>query len=103
MHGLAGAVVGAGAGPRAGVVPPDLALGCAVVVVGDGQASKGPVCRARPDLLWVVATIIVVYAGLFTRGGEVLAAVLAGVVLAMAMLQSIGVRRMGAVRVEVQS
>jgi hypothetical protein len=67
-------------------IPPSLAIGVVVA-----------------DLLWVVATIIVVYAGLFTRGGEVLAAILAGVVLAMAMLQSIGVRRMGAVRVEVQS
>ena len=46
------------------------------------------------DILWVVGTIVIVYAELFTRDGTVLAIVLAGVVLLLAVLQSIGVRRM---------
>ncbi len=46
------------------------------------------------DILWVVGTIVIVYAELFTRDGAALAIVLAGVVLLLAVLQSIGVRRM---------
>jgi hypothetical protein len=46
------------------------------------------------DILWVVGTIVIVYAELFTRNGGVLATVLAGVVLLLAVLQSIGVHRM---------
>lgn len=46
------------------------------------------------DLLWVVATAVVVYADLFTQNGEILALVLADVVLILAILQTIGVRRM---------
>lgn len=55
------------------------------------------------DLVWVVATIAAVYADLVTRGGSVLLLILADVVLLMAILQSIGVRRMGAARVEARS
>ena len=46
------------------------------------------------DILWVVGTIVIVYAELFTRDGAALAIVLAGVVLLLAVLQSIGVHRM---------
>jgi hypothetical protein len=46
------------------------------------------------DILWVVGTIVIVYAELFTRDGAALAIVLAGVVLLLAILQSIGVHRM---------
>jgi hypothetical protein len=46
------------------------------------------------DILWVVGTIVVVYVDLFTRDGATLAIVLASVVLLLAILQSIGVRRM---------
>jgi len=46
------------------------------------------------DILWVVGTIVIVYAEFFTRNGAVLAIVLAGVVLLLAVLQSIGVHRM---------
>lgn len=52
------------------------------------------------DLLWVLGTIVIVYADLFTRGGAALALVLADVVVLMAVLQSIGVHRMSAARVE---
>ena len=55
------------------------------------------------DLLWVFATILVVYIGVLTRSGEALATVLAGIVLVMSILQSIGIRRMGTPRVEAQS
>jgi len=53
------------------------------------------------DGLWVVGTGVVVYAGLFARGGEILALVLADVVLVLAVLQMIGVRRIA--RVEAQA
>ena len=46
------------------------------------------------DILWVVGTIVIVYAELFTRDGATLAIVLAGVVLLLAILQSIGVHRL---------
>lgn len=55
------------------------------------------------DLLWVVGTAVVVYADLFERAGEVLLLCLADVVLLLAILQSIGVRRMGAPVVEASS
>lgn len=55
------------------------------------------------DLLWVVGTAAVVYADLFERAGEVLLSCLAGMVLLMAILQSIGVRRMGAPAVDASS
>jgi len=55
------------------------------------------------DLLWVFATILVVYIDVLTRSGEALATVLAGIVLVMAILQSIGIRRMGTTRVEARS
>lgn len=48
------------------------------------------------DLVWVVGTIAVVYAGFFTPGGAALALGLAAVVLLLAVLQSMGVHRMGA-------
>jgi hypothetical protein len=50
------------------------------------------------DILWVIGTIVIVYAELFTRDGAVLAIVLAGVVLLLAVLQSIGVHRMSETR-----
>lgn len=46
------------------------------------------------DILWVLGTIVIVYVDLFTRDGAALAIVLASVVLLLAILQSIGVRRM---------
>lgn len=46
------------------------------------------------DLLWVVGTIVIVYVDLFTRGGTGLAILLAGLVLLLAVLQSIGVRQL---------
>lgn len=55
------------------------------------------------DLVWVVATLVAVYVDLFTRGGAVLLLILADVVLLMAILQAIGVHRMGAARVEARS
>jgi len=55
------------------------------------------------DLLWIFATILVVYIDVLTRSGEALATVLAGIVLVMAILQSIGIRRMGTTRAEVRS
>ncbi len=48
------------------------------------------------DLLWVVATVVVVQADVLTREGAILAIFLAGIVLLMAILQLIGVRRIGA-------
>jgi hypothetical protein len=51
------------------------------------------------DGLWVLGTAVVVYADLFARQGEILALVLADVVLVLAILQSIGVRRITALRV----
>jgi hypothetical protein len=50
------------------------------------------------DLLWVLGTAVVVHADLFARQGEILALVLADVVLVLAILQSIGVRRMTTLR-----
>ena len=47
------------------------------------------------DLLWVVGTIVVVYAELFSRGGAIAAIVVADIVLLLAVLQSIGVYRSG--------
>jgi hypothetical protein len=46
------------------------------------------------DLLWVIGTIGVVYAELLTSSGAVLVIVIADIVLLMAILQSIGVRKM---------
>jgi hypothetical protein len=46
------------------------------------------------DILWVVGTIVVVYVDLFTRDGAALAIALASVVLLLAILQSVGIRRM---------
>lgn len=48
------------------------------------------------DLLWVIGTVVIVYADLFSRGGAGLAVILAGVVLLLAILQAIGVHRMNA-------
>lgn len=46
------------------------------------------------DLLWVIGTVGVVCADVFSRGGAALAILLADVVLLLAILQSIGVHRM---------
>jgi hypothetical protein len=48
------------------------------------------------DLLWVVGTVVVVYSDALTRGGAIFAVIVADVVLLLAVLQSIGLRRMGA-------
>lgn len=47
------------------------------------------------DLLWILGTGIVVYVDLLTRAGNILIVVLADVVLLLAVLQAIGVRRLG--------
>jgi len=52
------------------------------------------------DLMWVVGTAVVVYADVFVRSGEILALILADVVLILAILQSIGVRRMTGIATE---
>ena len=48
------------------------------------------------DLLWVVGTVVVVYTDALTRGGAIAAVIVADVVLLLAVLQLIGVRRMDA-------
>ncbi len=45
------------------------------------------------DLAWVVATVFVVFAGVFTREGAIAAVMVANVVLAFAVLQWVGLRR----------
>lgn len=45
------------------------------------------------DLAWVVGTVFVVFAGVFTRGGAIAAVLVANVVLAFAVLQWLGLRR----------
>ena len=45
------------------------------------------------DLAWVLGTVVVVFAGVFTRGGAVAAVMVANVVLAFAVLQWVGLRR----------
>jgi O-antigen/teichoic acid export membrane protein len=45
------------------------------------------------DLLWVVGTVVVVYLDALTRGGAIAAVIVADVVLLLAVLQSIGLRR----------
>ena len=47
------------------------------------------------DFLWVLGTGIVVYVDLLTRGGNILIVALADVILLLAVLQAIGVRRLG--------
>ena len=114
---LSGLVFAIASGPVAvflGNVPPSLVLLVGVqllffagVLVWLSSRSEIPpswaVSVVVADLLWVVATIIVVYAELFTRGGAALATALAAVVLVMALLQSIGVRRLGTARVAMRS
>ena len=46
------------------------------------------------DCLWVFATGVVGYADLFTQGGDILLVAPADVVLVLAILQSMGVRRL---------
>jgi len=46
------------------------------------------------DVLWVIGTVVIVYADLLTSSGAVLAVMIADIVLLMAIFQSIGVRRM---------
>ncbi len=53
------------------------------------------------DMLWVVATAAIVYADLLASDGQILALALADIVLVMAVLQSIGVRRILAAAIEV--
>ena len=47
------------------------------------------------DLLWVVGTIVVLYADILSRGGAIAAIFVADIVLFLAVLQSIGVYRSG--------
>lgn len=55
------------------------------------------------DLLWVVATVVVVGADLLTAGGRSLAIGLAAIVLLLAFVQSMGVRRLRAARIRSSS
>lgn len=48
------------------------------------------------DIGWIVGTIVLVYADVFTRGGALASLLVASVVLSFALLQWIGVRRVQA-------
>lgn len=80
------------------------AVGAQLLIFAGGLAwlaSRPSIPRAwaravvTADLLWVVGTVLLVYADAFSRSGAACAVLLADAVLVLAILQTIGIERMG--------
>jgi hypothetical protein len=105
LSGLTFVVAAAAIGEFLGAVPALLVAGvggqlllfaAALIWLASRAEISVPIATAviAADLLWVVGTVGVVCADVFSQGGAALAIVLADVVLLLAILQSIGVHRM---------
>ncbi len=89
-----------------GVEPPLLVTGVGLNLLGFAAALFTLASRARLsatlarvvvglDGIWVLGTVALVYADIFTRAGATAALGVANIVLVFAVLQAIGVRRLG--------
>ncbi len=89
-----------------GVEPPLLVTGVGVNLLGFAAAlfflaSRAHLSATLPmivvglDGVWVLGTVALVYGDVLTRGGTTAALGIANVVLVFAVLQAIGVRRLG--------
>ncbi|MDJ0868538.1 MAG: hypothetical protein QNK03_20690 [Myxococcota bacterium] len=109
LSGVLFALAGAPIADFLGVAPPLLVtfvglnlLGFAAALVWLASRPALPVRLAviviGADLAWVAGTLLLVFAEAFTRAGATAALAVANVVLVFAVLQTIGVRRLGAAR-----
>ena len=95
--GAIGEVLGAVPAPLvAGVGGQLLLFAAALIWLASRSEISVPIATAviAADLLWVIGTVGVVWADVFSRGGAASVIIIAGVVLFLAILQSIGVHRM---------